>query len=103
MSDRGKIRITPDAEAQIKAADGWWQLHRQAAPWALRDDLQSAFELLLMFPESGFAVPGLRAAGIRRIPLKKTGYILYYRPLIDGAGIEVHALWHGSRDAGPDL
>ena len=54
-----------------------------------------------MMPTLGATVRGERAPGLRRVLLRRTRYHVYYRAR--GEVLEVLAVWHASRGAGPGL
>ena len=44
-----KIRLTPDAEAQVAAIDTWWRQNRLAAPDLFADELSDTLAFLEAF------------------------------------------------------
>jgi plasmid stabilization system protein ParE len=95
------IKVTRRAAAQIQEAGGWWLANRPAAPEALKEELQRAFDLIAQQPAIGARATNIRLPGIRRIHLSRVHYHLYYRLRSDR--IEVVALWHTGRGKGPYL
>jgi plasmid stabilization system protein ParE len=71
-----RLRITRRAAAEIERAELWWVKHRPAAPWAFREDLRSAFDLLVRQPGVGVQVGNTRLAGVRRLHLGRVRYFL---------------------------
>ena len=96
-----KVRVTKRAQAQIDRAAQWWDENRDLAPEAFDEDLAKAFLLLSTEPGIGASVLHARAHGVRRLHLARIRYHVYYR--VRGGEIEVLALWHTSRGAGPRL
>ena len=94
-----RIRITARAASEIERAHVWWQAHRLAAPDAVRDDLKSAFRLLLLQPGIGERVENARLPGTRSLQIDRIGYDVYYRER--GEVVEVLALWHSHREKKP--
>jgi plasmid stabilization system protein ParE len=95
------VRVSKRAQAQIERAAEWWDEHRDLAPEAFDEDLAKALLLLSTEPLIGAPVLRTSAAGVRRLHLARIRYHLYYR--IRGRTVEVIALWHTSRGAGPFL
>ena len=93
------VRVTKRARTLIDRAAEWWDQHRDLAPEAFDEDLAKAFLLLSTEPLIGAPVPSPRVQGVRRLHLARIRYHLYYR--IRGRQVEVIALWHTSRGAGP--
>lgn len=101
-SPRFSVSTTHRADRQIVAAREWWYEHRPAAPTALDTELQRAFRLLARHPRAGL-VTASRLVGVRRLVLRRTRYALFYRVREPERRIEILALWHASRGAGPSI
>jgi plasmid stabilization system protein ParE len=98
-----QVVVTFRAAAEIRAAAAWWRENRPAAPEALGEDLERAFTLLALQPQIGTPARNERLAGVRRVLLARVRYHLYYRVIESPPRLEVLALWHASRGAGPGL
>ena len=96
------VVTTPEADAQIRAVDDWWQLNRPAAPDLFAEELAHCFVVLAQAPMIGKryrlhpSVPGLR-----RALLRATRYHVYYVPRADA--VIVLAVWHSQRGQPPRL
>ena len=96
-----KVRVTKRAQAHIDRAALWWEQNRPLAPRALDEELAQAFALLGAEPGIGTPALNARAKDVKRVHLVRVHYHLYYR--VRGGQVEVLALWHTSRGAGPLL
>ena len=96
-----KLSVTLRAAAQIERADRWWSENRLSAPEALREDIASAFGVLLRQPGIGTKVVNPKVLGVRRLHLGRIRYFLYYR--VKEGELVVLAFWHSSRGKGPAL
>jgi plasmid stabilization system protein ParE len=97
------VKPTPRAAAEIRRASAWWRANRPAAPLALADDLERAFELVTAQPGIGARARNAKKESVRRLLLSRTGYYLYYQ-VNGGAGrIEILALWHARRGREPSV
>jgi plasmid stabilization system protein ParE len=96
-----RIEITDDARTQIAAAAAWWAEHRPAATGAVLEDLDRILGLLAVQPAMGARARRAKLSGVRRVKLSRIRYYLYYRVAEDA--LQVLALWHTSRGAGPSL
>ncbi len=96
-----RIRATRRAAAEIGRAALWWKQNRPLAPEALHEELTEAFSLLGSQPAIGAPALNAKTKGVRRIHLARVHYFLYYR--VQGDEVQVLALWHTSRGAGPRL
>lgn len=101
MSEPLRIRISPQALAQIEEAADWWAKNRPAAPGAIRQDITEILAVLVLQPGIGMPTRRGRVKGLRRVTLDRVRYYLYYR-VADGA-LEVLALWHTSRGRPPRI
>ena len=96
-----EVRVAKRAQAHIDRAATWWDQNRPLVPQALDEELAEAFSLLGAEPGIGAPALNVRARGVRRVHLARVHYYLYYR--IRGSRVDVLALWHTSRGAGPFL
>lgn len=101
MSEALRIRISPQALAQIEEAADWWAKNRPAAPGAIRHDVAEMLAILVLQPGVGMPTQRGRVKGLRRVTLERVRYYLYYR-VADGA-VEVLAFWHMSRGRAPRI
>ncbi len=97
-----KLRITPEADAQIAEIDRWWQENRAAAPGLFLDELAVAFDLIERLPGAGRRHRAGGVPGLRRLLLRASRYHVYYAP-VDERTIAVLAVWSAVRGSGPDL
>jgi len=103
LSTRLAIKVTPRAATEIRRASSWWQANRPAAPAALAEDLERAFEILSMQPGVGARAVNTGKESLRRLLLSRTSYHLYYQVNPAERRIELLALWHSRRGVGPNL
>ncbi|HEX8171625.1 MAG TPA: type II toxin-antitoxin system RelE/ParE family toxin [Thermoanaerobaculia bacterium] len=82
------------ARRQYVAASRWWLEHRDKAPEAFDEDLNSIWRLIGTRPGAGQIVRS-RSRGIRRVLAERVRYYVYYRVFDDR--IEVLSIWHASR------
>jgi plasmid stabilization system protein ParE len=94
--------IKARVQSEITRTAQWWADNRQAAPGVLRIEPEQALALLVEHPRAGMRVRTPRPGEVRRFLLLRTHYFLYflyYR--VREQQLEVLALWHASRGAGP--
>ena len=99
---RLRLRVTREAERQIREASAWWQANRPAARGLFRQELTRGFDFITTQPEIGTKALDTPLQEIRRLHLIRIRYYLYYRVQNDDA-VEVVALWHTSRGQGPPV
>ena len=97
------LQVTELAAHQIREAADWWQDNRPDVSSHLRDELESAFRLLVVQPFAGHVVPDSRAPGVRRSLLRKTQHHRYYRVTADPGAVVILAFWGTRRGSLPDL
>jgi plasmid stabilization system protein ParE len=88
---------------QIEEASDWWRAHRVDSPEALADELEHAFELISRQPGVGLPAQGTRLRGVRRVLLRRVGYLLYYRVAPGKDELHVLAFRHARRGTDPGL
>lgn len=96
-----QVKISSAARTDIRAAASWWRANRPMAPMLFDAELERALVLIEAQPESGQAALDVPIAGVRRVLLHRTRYLLYYRRRPEHDVIEVLRLWHASRGATP--
>lgn len=99
---RLRLRVTKEAERQIREASAWWHANRPAARGLFRQELSRGFDFITTQPEIGTKALDISVRGVRRLHLIRIHYYLYYR-VRDDDSVEVVALWHTSRGRGPIL
>lgn len=104
MSQPLAVTFTRRASKHVDGAGRWWRENRAKAPEALREELEQALQLVASQPDVGAVARNTKLAVVRRLLLSRVGYHLYYRLIETPArSIQVVALWHASRGAGPQL
>lgn len=98
-----RIRVSSDAQAQIKEVAAWWRANRRAAPGLFRAELADALDLLARSPELGTAYYDGPVPEVRQLLMLRTRYHLYYTIDLERGEVFIRALWHTSRGAGPLL
>lgn len=101
MRDRLPVAFTPRASREVEEAKRWWRANRTKAPDALEEELRTALDLIATTPTIGAVANNVSLPGVRRIFLNRVNYFVYYRP--KPGSVEVVALWHARRGAGPRL
>ncbi|MGA2450798.1 MAG: type II toxin-antitoxin system RelE/ParE family toxin [Polyangiaceae bacterium] len=89
------------ATREIEDVDAWWRQNRPASPDLFLAELESMLAATALMPALGAAIRGERVPGLRRVLLRRTKYHVYYR--VSGETLEVLAVWHAARGAGPGL
>lgn len=92
-----KLVVAPQAAEDIETAARWWRANRPAAPRRFEAELAQALELVAGLPMAGARLRRGGPPGVRRLPLGRTRYLLYYRVLDDEDTVRVLRLWHASR------
>src|SRR3954470_13444633 len=103
MRDPLPVEITALAAQHIRRAQEWWRINRTAAPNAVHEELDQALTLVASQPFIGARADNVRLEGVRRIFLPLIKQHIYYRPLKNPDRIQVVALWHTRRGAGPPI
>jgi plasmid stabilization system protein ParE len=96
-----RIRLTPDAVAQIAAVDAWWRENRLAAPDLFADELAHGMALLGSLPYAGRPLRRPGTKGVRMLLLRATRYHLFYA--VSAEEIQVLSVWSAVRRSRPNL
>jgi plasmid stabilization system protein ParE len=101
LSQRLAVRVVLRAAREVDQASEWWRQNRPAAPDAIREEIERAFDLISLQPKVGARSKNTALQGIRRLHLARIHYDLYYR--VTSSAVEVLAFWHSNRGSGPRL
>ena len=101
MSGRLRVAFHPRAAEDAAKIDAWWKVNRLAAPELFLTELQRALEAIARSPMVGTGASSDELRGARRVLMRRTRYHVYYR--VTGDTLEVLAVWHSARGAGPEL
>lgn len=96
---RCSLRVSANAERQIREAADWWHRNRRAAR-LFGQEIARGFELIRRDPGIAERFHELDDREVRRLHLPRIRYFLYYE-IGDPETVEVLALWHTSRGTGP--
>jgi len=94
-----QVVFSKRAQRQFETAVAWWREHREAAPFLLEDEVQATVKLLTGAPFSGAPGRDVRMQDVRRLILRDTRYLLFYRVHEVRGVVEILRLWHASRQA----
>lgn len=92
-----KLIVSPQAASDIEVALRWWLANRPKAPELLEAELKLAFQFIERTPHAGIPMRSGRPAHVRRVPLPRSRYLVYYRVLDAEGEVRVLRLWHASR------
>ena len=98
MTEPFAVELTALAAQHIRKAETWWRTNREAAPNAIRQELQRAFTLIALQPQIGSRATNVKLKSVRRIFLPAIKYHLYWYERV-----EVVAFWHSRRGTGPPI
>jgi plasmid stabilization system protein ParE len=88
------VLFTPRAMREMLAAVRWWRKNRLEAPRLLDDEVDRALRRIAVFPRSA---PLVRGRDARRVVLRRSGYLLFYRVRPRLGRVEVISVAHGRR------
>jgi plasmid stabilization system protein ParE len=71
--------LDPRAAEDAAAIDGWWKANRRAAPDLFLRELEEAVGLIANSPTLGRAANDDDLPGVRRVLMRRTRYLVYYR------------------------
>jgi plasmid stabilization system protein ParE len=95
-----RVEIIPAAREQFEQAVRWW-IENTSRSELLKSEIGEALSLLSRHPEAGTEAPQL--PGVRRLLLRQTQHLIYYRVLRGRREVRILAFWHTSRGSRPPL
>jgi plasmid stabilization system protein ParE len=96
-----RVRITPEAEAQLGERKRWWRQHRDKAPDLFDREFFTAMERIASSPTSFPVFAEKRGRRIRRCLMPKTACHLYFEILDHRSEVSVVAAGGGRRAKPP--
>jgi plasmid stabilization system protein ParE len=100
---RLSLIVWAQAAREIEQASAWWHANRQASPDLLSDDVARAFALITFQPGVGVPARSGRLRNVRRLTLRRVGYLLYYRVAPERGEVQVLRFRHARRRRRPVL
>jgi plasmid stabilization system protein ParE len=100
---RFRVEFSPEARGHVRLVAAWWAANRLKAPALFRDELAAAVRLLRAMPSAGTLYNGVRDLELRRVPMSRSRYHVYYSVDAAASRVRVHAVWHMARGQGPPL
>jgi toxin ParE1/3/4 len=88
------VLFTPRALRELQEAVTWWRENRLEVPRLLDHEIERALRRIAVFPRSA---PVVRGRDARRVVLRRSGYLLFYRIRPRLGRIEVISVLHGRR------
>jgi plasmid stabilization system protein ParE len=96
-----RVRVLPPAAQQLETCVRWWRHNRVAARDRVTTEFEAALRLITQAPNVGPIYLETDGVTVRRVPLKKTPYLVYY--YVEGDCVFVAGVWSGMRKSGPPL
>ena len=84
MSEPLAVVLQKRAIREIDEIDRWWRQHRDAHPVLFLTELEAVLSAIALMPQLGAAIRGSRAAGLRRVLLRRRAL---YDDLLAFAGL----------------
>jgi plasmid stabilization system protein ParE len=92
-----RLRYAAEARDDIRAAAQLWKTYRRPASTYFATDMAGVRALLPELPYMGVAVHASGGRWVRRLVLRRTGYLLFYDVNEDEGCIDVLRLWDPRR------
>jgi plasmid stabilization system protein ParE len=92
-----RLRYAQEAREDIKAAVRQWKAYRFPASTYFATDMAGIRALLPGLPYMGVAVQASRGRWVRRVVLRRTGYLLFYDVNENEGCIDLLRLWDPRR------
>ena len=100
---RYRVEFAPEARDHVRTIGAWWRAERPAVRDLFREELAATIQLLREAPLAGVPYDAPGVTGVRRVPMFRCRYRVFYTVDEEGAVVRIHAVWHASRGHGPPL
>lgn len=89
-----RILVMDGAHRQIAQISSWWHQSRSSVPQLFDDELDRALLRLAEYSYLGVRSPWRRLPDVRRLLVRRVGYVVFYRPRPRARRIDILAVWH---------
>ena len=92
-----EVRLSRRARRELALIRAWWKINRPAAPDLIDDELADVRDLLAEQPTAGAVASDPDLAGVRRVVMRRSSYLVFYRIDEDAQQVEILTIWHARR------
>ena len=98
-----RVRISPEAERQVRELEDWWAANRPAARTTFKEAFGMVIEYISRMPSIGRPCDDIQLSGVRRLLIEGTPYAVFYSVDREAAEILIAAVWSRARGSSPPV
>jgi len=97
------VRISPEAERQVRELEDWWTANRPAARTTFKEAFSAVIGHISRMPSIGRPCDDIGLPGVRRLLVERTPYAVFYSVDREAAEILIAAVWSRARGSSPSV
>lgn len=97
------VRISPEAERQVRELEAWWAANRPASRTTFKDAFSVVIDHISRIPGLGRPCDDIELPGVRRLLIEGTPYAVFYSVDREAREVLITAVWSRARGGGPPV
>ena len=98
-----RVRISPEAERQVRELEKWWAANRPAARTTFKEAFSALVGHISRMPGIGRPCDDIELPGVRRLLMEGTPYAVFYRVDHEATEVFIAAVWSRARGSSPQV
>ena len=98
-----RVRISPEAERQVRELESWWAVNRPAARTTFKEAFSALVGHISRMPGIGRPCDDIELPGVRRLLMESTPYAVFYRVDHEATEVFIAAVWSRARGRSPQV
>jgi plasmid stabilization system protein ParE len=98
-----RVRISPEAEQQVRELENWWAANRPAARTTFKEAFSALVGHISRMPGIGRPCDDIQLPGLRRLLMEGTPYAVFYRVDHETTEVFIAAVWSRARGSSPQV
>jgi plasmid stabilization system protein ParE len=97
------VRISPEAERQVRELETWWAANRPAARTTFKEAFSAVVGHISRMPGIGRPCDDIQLPGVRRLLIEGTPYAVFYSVDREASEVLIAAVWSRARGSSPPV
>jgi plasmid stabilization system protein ParE len=98
-----RVRISPEAERQVRELEGWWAANRPASRTTFKEAFSAVIDHIAQMPSIGRPCDDIELPRVRRLLIEGTPYAVFYSVDREAREVLIAAVWSRARGSGPPV
>ena len=98
-----RVRISPEAERQVRELEAWWAANRPATRTAFKGAFSAVIDHISRMPGLGRPCDDIQLPGVRRLLIEGTPYAVFYSVNREAREVLIAAVWSRARGSDPPV